>query len=216
MVTIDPQCLSGRELSFLMTGLIVPRPIAWVSSLNQNGGANLAPHSYFNAVSSSPPVVMFSSTRSSRHHPDGRKDTLRNIDKSGEFVVSLVSVDLAQAMNQTSAEVGPNIDEFDLAGLAKAPSARVAPPRVAAARAALECRLHGMLEIGDATAVFGEVVYVHVDPGAWRDGRVDSEGLDPLSRLGGSLYAPLGPIMSMQKPDTDPRLTAENERSTSA
>jgi flavin reductase (DIM6/NTAB) family NADH-FMN oxidoreductase RutF len=216
MVTIDPQDLSGRELSFLMTGLIVPRPIAWVSSLNQNGRANLAPHSYFNAVSSSPPVVMFSSTHSSRHHPDGRKDTLRNIKTRGEFVVSLVSCELAEAMNQTSAEVGPDIDEFTLAGLAKAPSTRVAPPRVAAARAALECRLHRTLEIGDATAVFGEVVYLHVLEGAWRDGRVDPEGLDPLSRLGGSLYASLGPLMSMQKPDSDRHLPAADERSKTA
>jgi flavin reductase (DIM6/NTAB) family NADH-FMN oxidoreductase RutF len=197
---IDPTELSEHELAHLMTGLIVSRPIAWVSTLNEAGTANLAPHSYFNGVSSKPPILMFCSTHSSPHRPNGRKDSLVNIERTGEFVVNLVSEDLLAAMNETSALVAPGIDEFALAGLAKTPSTKVRPPTVAKARAALECRLDRIIEVGDASVVFGEVVWFRIDRRIWREDRVDAGLLQPMGRLGGSFYAALGPITRMVRP----------------
>lgn len=197
---IDPAGLSARDLSHLMTGLVVPRPIAWVSTLDETGAANLAPHSYFNAVSSAPPILMFSSTHASAHRPDRRKDTLVNIERTGEFVVNLVSGELLGPMNETSVESPPGVDEFALAGLEKRPSAVVRAPSVANSPASLECRLERILPIGDASAVFGEVVWVRIDRRIWRDGRVDAEALQPVGRLGGALYAALGPVTQLTRP----------------
>ena len=197
---INPAELTARDLGFLMTGLIVPRPIAWVSTLDEAGAPNLAPHSYFNAVSSAPPILMFSSTHSSAHRPDQRKDTLVNIERTGEFVVNLVSADLLQPMNETSAEFAPGVDEFAFAGLEKRQSSVVRVPSVARSPASLECRLERILRIGDASVVFGEVVWFRVDRRIWRDGRVDAEVLQPVSRLGGAFYAALGPITRVARP----------------
>lgn len=201
MVGIDLAALPAPQIGFLMTGLVVPRPIAWVATQDAAGVCNLAPHSYFMAISSHPPVVMFVSSHTSRHHKGGRKDTLRNVEATGEFVVNFVAADMLMPMNVTSTEAPPQIDEFDLASLAKTPSLKVKPPRVALAKAALECRKHSILEIGDASAIFGEVVYAHVDEAVWNDGRIDAKQLNPLSRLGGSLYAELGAIKSLRRPD---------------
>lgn len=201
MRQIDVASATASELRHIIYGLVLPRPIAWVSTLAPNGCANLAPHSFFNAVSVAPPVVMFSSTHSSRHDPSGRKDTVRNIETGREFVINFVSEDLLAPMVATSAEVPPDVDEFDLAGLAKLPSTSVRPPRVAVAKAALECRVHGMLEIGDATAIFGEVVTAHVLEEACRDGRPDAARLRPVARLGGALYTTLGDVLEMKRPE---------------
>jgi flavin reductase (DIM6/NTAB) family NADH-FMN oxidoreductase RutF len=200
-ISLDPRELSHRDAGYLMNGLVVPRPIAWVSTLSADGIANLAPHSYFMAVSYAPMMVMFVSSHSSRHHPEGRKDSLRNAAATGEFVVNFVASSLIFPMNQTSAEVPPEIDEFALAALEKAPSRHVKPPRVAAAKAAFECRLHRIVEIGDGSVVFGEVLYAHIDEKVWSGGRIDVRELDPLSRLGGSSYAKLGEVFSMRRPD---------------
>lgn len=197
---IDPATLTGRDLGFLMTGLVVPRPIAWVSTIDDAGTPNLAPHSYFNAVSSAPPILMFSSTHSSPHRPDGRKDTLVNVERTGEFVVNLVSTDLLTVMNETSAEFQPGIDEFDVAGVEKAPSAVVRPPCVASSPAAFECRVERIVHVGDASVVFGEVVWFRLDRRIWGDGRVNAEALQPVCRLGGALYATLGPITRVPRP----------------
>lgn len=200
MVGIDLATMPSSQIGYLMTGLVVPRPIAWVSTQSDSGATNLAPHSYFMAISSHPPVVMFVSSHTSRHHADGRKDTLRNVEATGEFVVNFVAADMLTPMNVTATETPPEIDEFALASLAKAPSLKVKPPRVAAAKAALECRRHSIIQIGDASAIFGEVVYAHVDDAVWNDGRIDVTQLNPLSRLGGSLYAELGAIRSARRP----------------
>jgi flavin reductase (DIM6/NTAB) family NADH-FMN oxidoreductase RutF len=200
MIEIDTTTLGARDASLLMTGLIVPRPIAWVSTIDGRGRANLAPHSYFNAVSSSPPILMFSSSHTSRFNADGRKDTLRNVEATAEFVVNIVSEDLLEAMNRTSAEVPPDVDEFILAGVTKHPSARIGPPRVGEAKVSLECRLNSLVEVGDATVIFGDVLLAHIDEGVWRNGRVDAEALRPMSRLGGSLYAALGSIQRITRP----------------
>jgi flavin reductase (DIM6/NTAB) family NADH-FMN oxidoreductase RutF len=191
-LAIDPSALTPRENYFLMTSLVVPRPIAWVSSLAPDGTRNLAPHSYFNIVSTDPPIVHFTQT--------GRKDTLTNVEASGEFVVNLVSADLAEAMNLTSANFPPDEDEFTWAGLDATPSTHVAPPRVAAAKAAMECRVRTILPMGNGNMVFGDVLTVHVDETIWAEGRVDVAALAPIGRLGGSAYSHVADIFKLTRP----------------
>ena len=196
MIELEIGKLPEQEVSHLMTGLVVPRPIAWVSTVSAQGVPNLAPHSYFMAVSSHPPILMFVSTMPAR----GIKDTLRNVQDVGDFVVNVVAEDQLEPMNVTSAEVPAEVDEFELAGLTKAGSRMVRSPRLAEARAALECRVVNLLEMGDATVVFGEVLFAHIDDAVWRDGRVDAALLRPLGRLGGSLYATLGEVIRKPRP----------------
>ena len=199
MIEIDPSSLNARDMMLLLHGLIVPRPIAWVSTATSETQANLAPHSFFNAVSSYPPILMFSSSHAPTR-PGGMKDTIVNIERTQEFVVNLVSENLLDAMNQSSAEVASEVDEFDLAGLSKARSHVVKAPRVAEARASLECRLHSMHTFGESRAVFGEVVFVHISEEVWREGRVAPDLLQPVARLGGALYAGLGNIVRIARP----------------
>ncbi len=169
--------------------LAVPRPIGWVSTLNASGQPNLAPYSFFNAVSDRPPFVMFSSA--------GRKDTLRNIEATGEFTCSIANWDLREAMNMSSAPVAHGVDEFALAGLEAAASLRVKPPRVARAPAAFECRLWRTVplparpghEEGHHVLVIGEVLALYVDDAYIRDGLVDTGAIKPLARLGYMDYA---------------------------
>ncbi|MDQ3956894.1 MAG: flavin reductase family protein [Actinomycetota bacterium] len=177
---IDPGALQGREPYFLITSLVVPRPIAWVSTISPAGVLNVAPHSYFNVISSNPWIVHFTST--------GEKDTLRNVRATGEFVVNLVSRELVDAMNLTSADFPPSESEFEWARLESTPSLRVRPPRVAAARAAFECRVEDIVSKGNGHMVFGDVLVAHVDEELIEDGRVDPARFRPVARLGGSLY----------------------------
>jgi flavin reductase (DIM6/NTAB) family NADH-FMN oxidoreductase RutF len=195
-VQLDPAALPGRQGRFLLTALVVPRPIAWVSTLSPEGVRNLAPHSYFNIVSSEPPIVHFTSSLTA----NGEKDSLRNARATGEFVVNLVSRDLVEQMNTTAADFPPEEDEFSWAGLDATPSVKVAPPRVAAARAALECRVHDMIVVGNGHMVFGEVVHVHVAAEVWRDGRVDPVRLAAVARLGGSAYTQVTETFSIPRP----------------
>lgn len=204
MIEIVPSALAPKALSGLMSSLVIPRPIAWVSTLDARGRANLAPHSFFNVVSGSPPAVMFSSGHTSRHNADGKKDTVRNIEATHEFVVNLVSQDLVDAMNATSAEVPAEVDEFELAGLAKADSIFVKPPRVQAAKAALECRLITAIDVVGHTVVFGEVVGITVHEDVYVDQRIDPRKLAPAARLGGSLYTALGEIRNVPRPNPYP------------
>lgn len=181
-----------REVYYLLTGLVIPRPIAWVSTLSPEGTRNLAPHSYFQLVAHDPPHVIFSSI--------GVKDSLANIRATGELVVNLTSADLLERLNFTATDFPPGEDEFDWAELDAAPSAVVGPPRVAEARAHLECRLVEEVAAGNGNVVVAEVVHVHVDPSVWRHGRVDPELLDPVGRLAGSAYARLGEIVKLPRP----------------
>ncbi len=192
---IDPAGLPEREVYLLLTSLVVPRPIAWVSTLAEDGTRNLAPHSYFNIVSSDPPVVHFTSS--------GEKDTLRNVRASGEFVVNIVTGDLAEQMNLTAADFPPGEDEFAWAGLEAAPSLIVKPPRVAAAKAALECRVHSELTIGIGTMTFGEVVHVSADDDLFTDGRIAAERLPAVGRLAGSGYIHVDRPFRMRRPRWD-------------
>jgi flavin reductase (DIM6/NTAB) family NADH-FMN oxidoreductase RutF len=202
---IDPARLEGREPYFLITSLVVPRPIAWVSSISADGMLNVAPHSYFNAISSNPWIVHFTST--------GEKDTLRNVRATGEFVVNLVTRELVEEMNFTSADFPPGESEFEWARLEPAPSVRVAPPRVARARVAFECRVNDIVSKGNGHMVFGDVLVAHVDEELFRDGRVDPHLLRPVGRLGGALYTDAsGDVFKLPRPTWEQVRTGEVQR----
>jgi len=176
--------------------LVVPRPVGWIGTVDADGRPNLAPYSFFNAVSDRPPMVFFSSA--------GLKDSLRNVLATGEFTCSLSTWDLREAMSLSSAPVAAGVDEFALAGLETAPSLRVRPPRVLRSPAALECRLWKTLETpGSYTLVFGEVVAVYIDDRfVTAEGLVDTGAMRVLSRLGYMDYGVLTPesIFSLQRP----------------
>lgn len=189
---LDPADWQPRQVYFLLTGLVIPRPIAWVSSRSPEGVRNVAPHSYFNVVAHDPPHIVFSSS--------GRKDTLRNVEHSGEFVVNLVTQDVLEPMNFTAADFPPEEDEFTWAQLTEAPAQRVGAPRVAEAKAHLECRVVQIVPAGNGNIVIGRVEHVHVDPSVWADGRVDPVLLDPVCRLAGTGYAKLGEVFKLPRP----------------
>jgi flavin reductase (DIM6/NTAB) family NADH-FMN oxidoreductase RutF len=178
--SFDPAILEGREPYFLITALVVPRPIAWVSTVSAEGVLNVAPHSYFNVISSNPWILHFTST--------GEKDTLRNARSSGEFVINVVSRELVEKMNFTSGDFPSDESEFAWAGLAPAASTVVRTPRVDGARAAFECEVDDIVSKGNGHMVFGRVVHAHVDEDLFVDGRVDPTRLRPVGRLAGSQY----------------------------
>jgi len=183
--------------------LVAPRPIGWISTLDAGGQANLAPYSFFNAVADSPPMVMYASN--GRKGGAEAKDTAANIRATGEFVCNIVSHALRDAMNASSGTYPADHDEFQRAGLEKAPSVVVAPPRVAGAPAALECRLWRMIELpgADNVMVLGAVVGVHIDDAMLLDGKVDITRYRPLARLGYRDYAAVGEVFALARP-TDP------------
>jgi flavin reductase (DIM6/NTAB) family NADH-FMN oxidoreductase RutF len=202
-IDIDPNELVGREGYFLMTALVVPRPIAWVSSLSSDGVRNVAPHSYFNAISSKPLVLHFTST--------GEKDTLRNVRATGEFVINIVSAAVAEDMNLTAADFPPEIDEFAWANLGRAPSKTVAPPRVERAAAAFECGVNRIVTIGNGNMVFGDVRNIVIEESIMRDGRVAPDLLDPIGRLGGSWYTrAAADLFEMKRPTWDGLMAGED------
>lgn len=185
--------------------LVVPRPIGWISSMDRDGRVNLAPYSFFNAVAYTPPQVMFSGTGA--HAAGGFKDTIKNIEETGEFVCNLVTQELAEAMNLSSTAAPREIDEFDVAGVHKAPSALVKPPRVRESPAHLECTLVRVVEIetvDPVTApnriVIGKVVGIHIDDAVLTDGLVDMAKLKPVARLGYMDYTPVTEVFAMQRP----------------
>ena len=179
--------------------LVTPRPIGWISTLGKNGVVNLAPYSFFNAVSTDPHFVMFSS--------GGRKDSQRNAEETGEFVCSLATYDLRDAMNRTSQLVGPEVDEMALAGLTPAPSKLVAPPRVAESPVAFECRYWRTIDLpgpdggpGTHAIVLGQVVGVHIDDYVIVGDRVDVTKLKPIARLGYGDYAVIDQVFELTRP----------------
>ena len=179
--------------------IVAPRPIGWITTMSAKGEINLAPYSFFNGVSTHPPVVMFSS--------EGHKDSVTNAKETGEFVCNYVSFDLREAMNRSSAPVGAEISEMDYAGLEAAPSRLVRPPRVAAAVAALECRYLRTVELtghdGRATSYFlvlGEVVGIHVDDRLLSGGRFDSAAAHPIARGGYHDYMHGNQLFALERP----------------
>lgn len=198
-LTIDPALQPPRDIYALLISTIVPRPIALVSTIDTEGGYNLAPFSFFMGVSSAPPMVAFSVVR--RRQGD-KKDTLRNVEETGEFVVNVVTEPIAEAMNLTSADAPYGHDEFALAGLTALPSERVAAPRVAESPVNMECRLERVLELGTQPAylVLGEVTLFHVREDVLTDGKVDPLKLRPVARLGAADYTRLGDVFAMARP----------------
>src|SRR5271166_1584948 len=194
MLSFNPaECLQ-RQVYKLMTGIIVPRPIALVSTLSREGVANLAPFSFFCGVGSVPPTVLFCpSLRPADSSEAGhRKDTLRNVEETGEFVINVVSDTIAMAANAASADVGPEVSEFQLSGLTPVPSEAVQPPRVAESPAQMECKLLQVIYTGRAPGsgviVLGEVVRFHVREDLVDDFRVDPAGLDAVGRMAGNTW----------------------------
>ena len=184
---------------------VIPRPIGWISTLAPDGTTNLAPYSFFNAVAGSPPMVMFCS---GGRKPDGSaKDTVTNIEATGEFVVNLATWGLKEAMSRSSASVPASVDEFEIAGLETAPSELVGPPRVAASPVHLECRHHQTVDLPtDDPArrnamVIGRVIGIHIDDAVISDGRVEASRLQPIARLGYQEYARIDAIFSMDRPN---------------
>ncbi|WP_101297739.1 flavin reductase family protein [Halegenticoccus soli] len=180
----------------LLAGAVVPRPIAWVSSRSGDGVDNLAPYSFFNVVAVDPPVLMFAPVGTG----EDLKDTPRNVLDTEEFVVNVVTADLAEAMNATSATLAAGESEFDHAGLEKADAERVDAARVADARVAFECRLYDAIEVGGSTMILGEVVYAHVDDDVATAGALDVTKLDAVGRLSGSYYATTRDRFAMERP----------------
>ena len=182
----DPETMDATACYKLLIGSVVPRAIGWASTLSADGVANLAPFSFFTAVSRKPPMVSLTiQPRSDRRR---LKDTLVNVQATGEFVVNIVSLPQANAMHASSVEFEPEVDEFEAVGVSKAPSHLVKPSRVAGAPVSMECRLERIVPLGEVGdhLVIGRVVRFHVaDALALEDGRVDTAGLQPVGRLAG-------------------------------
>lgn len=180
--------------------IVAPRPIGWISTISAEGVVNLAPYSFFNAVAGRPPMVMFAS--------EGIKDTIRNVQATGEFVVNLATLSLARKMNETSIAVAPEVNEFNLAGLTPLPSRMVRAPRVAESPAALECRVTEILPLrdlagdaGERMMAVGEVVGIHIDPAALTDGGFDMVKAGTLARCGYWDYQVTTDLFRMPRPD---------------
>jgi flavin reductase (DIM6/NTAB) family NADH-FMN oxidoreductase RutF len=195
---VDPKIWEPTDINFVLTGLVVPRPIGWVSTLSPEGVANLSPFSFFTVAANDPPHVLFSISPTT-------KDTLANARETGEFVVNIAHRALLDQLVESSAAVRPETDEFQLVGLDTSASARVKPPRVAAARAHFECVTRQLVPVGQSMLVIGEIVHLHIAPEVWREGRVRPDLLDPVGRLGGSLYGALGEIISRPAPSINER-----------
>jgi flavin reductase (DIM6/NTAB) family NADH-FMN oxidoreductase RutF len=193
--------LHGTDGYKLITGLVVPRPIGWIGSISPEGVNNLAPYSFFNAVSGDPPTVIFSAG----HGPGVRKDSADNVKASGEFTVSIVTDEVAEAMNRTSATLPSDVDEFTDAGLTAIPGVVVRSPRVAEAKAQLECRVthdfHVGREDGGSRVFVGEVVAFHVRSDLLDGTRVDQAKLGAVGRHVGNLYSRSHDLFSLIRPD---------------
>jgi flavin reductase (DIM6/NTAB) family NADH-FMN oxidoreductase RutF len=190
-IDFDPAQAGQNDFYKLMTSVIVPRPIAWVSTSSAAGTDNLAPHSFFTVSCVKPPIVQFTSV--------GRKDSVRNVEETGEFVVNLAPEHLFEQINATATDFPREVSEFDEVGIAREPSTRVKPPRVAASPVALECELHSTLRLGNSTVVFGRVVHAAVSQ-AVMDGRLpDVRKLRPLARLGKDEWGTLGEVLEIKR-----------------
>jgi len=181
--------------------IVAPRPIAWVSTQDQAGVANLAPYSFFNAIADEPPQVMFASTGRKPDQPES-KDSLNNIRETGVFCINIVSMALRDAMNASSAPAGKEVDEFELAGLSKAKCETITCPRVEEAPAALECRLNQIIHLDgeDNYLVLGHVTGVHIKDDVIINGVLDVTRYQPLTRLGYKDYSAVESVFSLTRP----------------
>jgi len=199
---IDPAKISLSELYGWMISTIAPRPIAWVSSISGAGLTNLAPFSFFQGVTANPPTLLFSVVND-RHGE--KKDTIRNIEAVPEFVVNLVSYDLREQMNRSSALLPYGESEFEFAGVTAAASELVRPPRVGEAPVSFECKLQQIVRVGEGplagNVVFGTILLMHVkDDVIDSDGRLDPAKLDAIARMGGECYTRTTDRFSLKRP----------------
>ncbi|GAA4553145.1 flavin reductase family protein [Pseudonocardia xishanensis] len=193
---IDPAELGAGAFYKILNSVVVPRPIAWVSTRSAAGVDNLAPHSFFTVSCVDPPMVQFTSV--------GRKDSLRNCRETGEFVVCLATETLFEKINATATDFPAEVSEFAEVGLTAEPSLTVAPPRVAESPVALECRTEHVLELGDSTVVIGRVLHAAIDEDVFE---TDARGntlpsplkLRPLARLGRNEWSTLGEILEITR-----------------
>jgi flavin reductase (DIM6/NTAB) family NADH-FMN oxidoreductase RutF len=200
---LDFTALPAREVYDWMTRTILPRPIAWVSTVSRDGKTNLAPFSFFQGVTSNPPTLMFVPVNA---RDGSKKDTVRNVEEVREFVVNLVPFALAEKMNATAALLPYGESEFEKFGIAAAPSERVRPPRVAAAPVSFECTLDRIVLIGEgplaANVIFGRILLVHVSDGVLDGaGKPDAAKLDLVGRLGGESYTRTAQRFDLKRPD---------------
>lgn len=197
----DPNELDYSAVYKLLTGAVIPRPIGWISSVSEEGINNLAPFSYFNAVGEDPPHVMFAVGRGN----NSNKDTLNNVLANNQFVVNMVTEELAEQMNMTAQSVPHDVDEFELAGVTPVPSVKIKPMRVRESKINFECELvhHYFLEDhknGGACVVIGRIVMMHFDDDVLLDNhKINLETYKPISRLAGSHYAKLGELFSIKR-----------------
>jgi flavin reductase (DIM6/NTAB) family NADH-FMN oxidoreductase RutF len=190
-IDFDPSDAEPGATYRLLTSVVVPRPIAWVSTTSAHGVDNLAPHSFFTISCVHPPIVQFSSV--------GHKDTLRNVTDTGQFVVNFAGSALFEQINATATDFPAGISEFDAVGIEREASHRVRPPRVAESPVALECELHCTLPLGNSTVVFGQVVHVAVDSSTMQDGLPAIDRLQPLARLGKDEWSELGKVLEISR-----------------
>src|ERR1700730_53727 len=192
---VSPSELAHKDLYSLLLNSVAPRPIAWVSTMSASGQLNLAPFSFFNVVSVNPPLLGFSpGLRQSRQHESHgeAKDTLRNIRDTKEFVVNVVTYELAEAMNLTSGEYDASVNEFEVAKLRPEASSVGRPPRIAESPVNFECRLHRIVDFStvptSGSLVLGEIVSIHVNDANLKEGKLDRNSLDLIGRMGGIQY----------------------------
>lgn len=216
---IVPAQLTHQELYGTLLNAVAPRPIAWVSSLSASGEPNLAPFSFFNVVCVKPPLLAFAPGRrvprkataasagSAGESVGEQKDTLSNIRETKEFVVNIVTYELAEAMNQTSGEYDESINEFEVAMLVSAPSRIVRPRRVANSPVSFECKLHQILDFNPdpqgSSLVIGEIVSIHIGELYIKDGRLDRNSLDLIGRMGGIQYTRTSERFEMVRPKVE-------------
>jgi flavin reductase (DIM6/NTAB) family NADH-FMN oxidoreductase RutF len=196
---LDPAAVSAGTLYRFMISVVVPRPIAFVSTVGEGGRFNVAPFSYFIPITNRPPLVAISVNRRGGEP----KDTARNAQATGDFVVNVVTEGLLERTVRASGDWPADVDEFEITGLTPAPSDLVRSPRVAESPVNLECRLHRVVELGDALLVVGEIVRAHVSDEVLTDGRVDVAKLKPVGRLGGEGYALVRDVVNLARPKVE-------------
>jgi flavin reductase (DIM6/NTAB) family NADH-FMN oxidoreductase RutF len=193
---IDPAYLDAETAYRLITGVVVPRPIAWVTTLSNSGVVNLAPFSAFTFVSPKPPMLAISVGRKGGIY----KDTAQNILNNEQYVIHIADSSLMTAVHESSTEHPPDISEVEQLGLATLPSERIKVPRLAAAPVAMECRFRQCLEFGETRSrlIVGEVLMFHIRDGLLQNGKIETGALDPIARIAGPRYARLGEIVTLK------------------
>lgn len=197
MLSFDPYQQTERENYKLLVGTIIPRPIAFVTSKSEDGIVNAAPFSYFNIVSSNPPMLSVSVQRKG----DDKKDTARNVLAGKEFVVHIVDEENVFEVNETAASLPPNESEIDVTKLTLVDSEEIDVPAVEQSKVRFECVLHQAIDLPNTDLLIGRIVRIHVDEVIYENGRINAEVLKPVSRLAGTNYARLGEMFSLKRPD---------------